>query len=98
LKELNLASLSELTLRKRKLYDCIRNKESVLCKLKKKYKAKKLMMKLCCVDSDALMENLSSYFTVEAARLLAAIVRNSIQKSKGRRWNFEGKVLALVIP
>jgi hypothetical protein len=30
LKELNLASLSELTPRKRKLYDCIQKNESVL--------------------------------------------------------------------
>jgi hypothetical protein len=77
LKELNLASFSELTPRKRKLYECIRNKESVLCKLKKKYKAKKLK-KLSSVDSDPLMENLSSSLSVEAARILAAIIRNSI--------------------
>jgi hypothetical protein len=42
LKELSLASLSELTPRKMKSYECIRNKERVLCKLKKKYEAKKL--------------------------------------------------------
>jgi hypothetical protein len=35
------------------------------------------------------MENHSPSLTVEAARLLVAIIRNSIQKSKGRRWNFE---------
>jgi hypothetical protein len=35
LKELHLASLSELIPRKRKLYKHIRNKESTLCKLKK---------------------------------------------------------------
>jgi hypothetical protein len=58
LKEPTLASLSELTLRKRKLYEHIRNKESALCKLKKKYKRKNLK-KLCDVDSDPLMENLS---------------------------------------
>jgi hypothetical protein len=63
-KKLNLTSLSELTPGKRKLYDCIQNKGSVLCKLRKKYKAKKLMKKLCCVDSDPLMENLSSSLTV----------------------------------
>jgi hypothetical protein len=33
--------------------------------------------------------------TVEVARLLAAIVRNSRQKPKGRWWNFEDNVLAL---
>jgi hypothetical protein len=59
LKELNSASLSELKLRKRKLYEHIWNKESALCKLKKKYKGKKLK-KLCDVDSDPLMENLIS--------------------------------------
>jgi hypothetical protein len=59
-----LASLSELTLRNAKLYERVQNKESG--KLKKKYKAKKLE-KLCCVDSDPLMENLSSSLTVEAA-------------------------------
>jgi hypothetical protein len=94
LKEFNLASSSELTPRKRKLYERIRNKESALCKLKKKYKAKKLEY-LCHADSDPLMENLSSSLSVEAARLLAAIIRNSRLKPRGRRWEFEDKVLAL---
>jgi hypothetical protein len=69
------------------LYECIQNKESAHCKLRKKYKEKEV--KLCCMDSDPLMENHSPSLTVEAARLLVAIIRNSIQKSKGRRWNFE---------
>jgi 23S rRNA G2445 N2-methylase RlmL len=69
-----LASILELTPRKRKLYERIQNKESALCKLKKKYKTKKLE-KLYCVDSDA--------------RLLAAAVWNNRQKPKGRRWKFE---------
>ncbi|XP_023719162.1 uncharacterized protein LOC111870825 [Cryptotermes secundus] len=94
LKELNLASLSELTPKKRKLYAQIRNKESALCKLKKKYKGKKLE-NLCDVDSDPLMERLSSSLSVEAARLLAAIIRNSRQRPQGRRWDFKEKVLAL---
>jgi hypothetical protein len=96
LKELTLASLSELAPRKRKLYDHIRNKESVLCKLKNKYKAKKLKT-LFRVDSDPVMENLSSSLSVEAVRLLAAIFRNTTQKLKGRRWSFEDKVLALCL-
>jgi hypothetical protein len=33
------------------------------------------------------MENISSSLTVEAARLLAATLRNSRHKPKGRRWN-----------
>jgi hypothetical protein len=35
--------------------------------------------------------------SVEAARLLAGVIRNSRQKPKGRRWNFEDKVLALAL-
>jgi hypothetical protein len=53
LKELNLALLSQLTPRKRKLYEHFRNKERELCSLKKKYKEKKLK-KFCNVDSDSL--------------------------------------------
>jgi hypothetical protein len=41
---------------------------------------------------DPPMENLSSSLAVEAARLLEAIVQNSRQNPKGRRWNFEEKV------
>jgi hypothetical protein len=36
LKQLNLATVAELTPRKRKLYERIQNKESVLCRLKKR--------------------------------------------------------------
>jgi hypothetical protein len=57
LKELSSTSLSELAPRKRNLYEHILNKESALCKLKKKYKGKKLK-KLYDVESDSLMENL----------------------------------------
>jgi len=32
---------------------------------------------------------------VEAVKLVAVIIRNSKQKPKGRRWNFEEKILAL---
>jgi hypothetical protein len=94
LKELNLASLSKLTPRKRKLYEHIRNKESALCKLRKKRKREK-MKKLCDVDSDPLKQSLSSSFSLQAPRFLAAIFRNSRQKPWCRRWNFEDKVLAL---
>jgi uncharacterized small protein (DUF1192 family) len=57
LKELNLASVSELSPRKWKLYEHIQNNEIALSKLKKKYKAKKLK-KIGGVDSNPLMENL----------------------------------------
>jgi hypothetical protein len=60
---------------KRILYEHIGNKESALCKNKKKYEGKK-SKKLCDMDSDPPMENLSSYFSAEAARFLAAMFRN----------------------
>jgi hypothetical protein len=52
------------------------NKLVFVKSLKKKYKAE-MLEKLCCVDSDLLMENLSSTLTVEAARLFATVVQNS---------------------
>jgi hypothetical protein len=52
-------------------------------------------LKKLCVNSDPLMENLSSFLSLEAAKFLAGIVKNSRQKHKGKRWNFEDKVLAL---
>jgi hypothetical protein len=76
------------------LYEHIQCKESALCKLKKKYKGKKLKI-LCDMDSDPLMDNLSSSFSVEAVRFLAVIFRNSRHRPKGRRWNFDEKVSAL---
>jgi hypothetical protein len=93
LKELNLAR-SDLTPRKRKLYDRIRRKESALCKLRKKYRSRKLKDP-CDVDSDPLMQKISKSLTAEAVRLLAAIIWNSRHKPRGRRWNFEEKILAL---
>jgi hypothetical protein len=46
----------------------------------------------CDVDSGSLVEN---SFT---ARYLAGIIRNSREKPKGTRWNFEYKLLALSLP
>ena len=83
LKELNLA-MSDLTPRKRKLYRRIRRKESALCKLRKKYRSRKLK-DLCDVDSDPLMQKISNSLTAEAVRFLAAIIRNSRYKPRGRR-------------
>jgi hypothetical protein len=93
LKELNLA-VSDLTPRKQKLYYRIRRKESALCKLRKKYRSRKLK-DLCDVDSDPLLQEISNSLNAEAVRLLAAIIRNSRHKPRGRRWNFEDKILAL---
>jgi hypothetical protein len=56
LKELNLA-MSDLTPRKRKLYQRIQRKESAFCKIRKKYRSRKLK-DLCDVDSVPLMKKL----------------------------------------
>jgi hypothetical protein len=50
---------------------------------------------LCDVDSDPLMQDISNSLNAEAVRLLAAIIRNSRRKPRGRRWNFEENILAL---
>jgi hypothetical protein len=47
----------------------------------------KKLKKLCDVNSNPLMENLSSFLSLKADRFFARIVRNSRQKTKGRRWN-----------
>ena len=56
---------------------------------------RKKLKDLCDVDSDPLMQEISNSLNVEAVRLLAAIIRNSKHKPRGRRWNFEEKILAL---
>jgi len=42
-----------------------------------------------------LMQEISNSLNAEAVRLLAAIIWNSRCKPRGRRWNFEEKILAL---
>jgi hypothetical protein len=79
-----------MTPRKRKLYQRIRIKESALCKLKRKYTSRKLK-DLCDVDSDPLMQEISNSLNAEAVTLLAAIIRNTRYKPRGRRWNVEEK-------
>jgi hypothetical protein len=41
------------------------------------------------------MQEISNSLNAEAVRLLAAIIRNSRHKPRGRRWNFEEKILAV---
>ena len=41
------------------------------------------------------MQEVLNSFNVEGVRFLAAIIRNSRHKPRGRRWNFEEKILAL---
>jgi len=74
LRELNLA-MSDLTPRKRKLYQTIRRKDSGLCKLRKTYRSSKLK-DLCDVDSDPLMQEISNSLTAETVTLLAASLNN----------------------
>jgi len=69
-------------------------KESALCKLRKNYRSRKLK-DLCDVDSDPKMQEISNSLNVEAVRLMAAIIRNSRHKPRGRRWNLEDKILFL---
>jgi len=52
---------------------------------------------LCDVDSDPVTQESSNSLNAGAVRLLAAIIRNSRHKPRGRRWNFEEKILALSI-
>jgi hypothetical protein len=79
LKEFNLGKTSDLTPRKQKLYNRIQSKESALCKLRKKYRARNLK-DLCDVDSDPLMQDISNSLNVEAVRLLA--------QAKGKKVEF----------
>jgi hypothetical protein len=62
--------------------------------MRKKYRSRKLK-DLRDVDSDPLMQEISNSLNADAFRLLAAIIRNSRHKPKGRRWSFKEKILAL---
>jgi hypothetical protein len=62
--------------------------------MRKKYRSRKLK-DLCDVESDPLMQEISNSLNAEAMSLLAAIIRNSGHKPRGRRWNFEDKILAV---
>jgi hypothetical protein len=43
------------------------------------------------------MQEISNSLNAEAVRLLAAVIRNCRYKPRGRRWNFEEKILALAL-
>jgi len=47
------------------------------------------------VEVNTVTEDISTSLNVEGIRLLKRIFRNSKRKPKGRRWNFEEKMLAL---
>lgn len=84
IKEHNFVSLSKLTTRKRKLYERIQNKENVLCKLKRKYKTKKLE-NISWAESDTVMEN---HICVNRLPSCWQQLLDTVQKHKGRRWEF----------
>ena len=67
-----------------------------LCKLRKKYRAKNLK-EFCHLDSNSLIQSLSSSLNVDTSRFLASVVRNSKHEPKGRRWSYKRKVLAVSI-
>ena len=74
----------------------IRTRQSALCKLRKKYRAKKLE-EVCQLEINPLIHSLSSSLNVDTSRFLSSIVRNSKHEPKGRRWSFKEKVLAVSI-
>ena len=86
--------VAELTTWKKKLYDMIQTRETALCKLRKKYRAKKLK-EVCQLDSNPLIQSLSSSLKVDTSRFLASIVRNSKHEPKGKRWRYKEKVWAV---
>jgi len=94
LKKLDLDRVDELTLRKKKLHNMIQTRESALCKLRKKYRAKKLK-EVCQLDSDPLIQSLSSSMNVDTSRFLASVVRNSKHEPRSRRWSYKEEVLAV---
>jgi hypothetical protein len=92
LRELNLATLSELIPRKKLPY-CIRKKESVSCKLRKK--CQQNLKFVSDVEVNTLMDDISASLNAQSKQLLKGIFRNSKHKPKGRRWIFEDTLLAL---
>jgi len=93
-KMLHLARVAELTPRRKKLYNIIWTREIALCKLRKKCRAKKLK-EVCQLDSNPLIQSLSSSLNVDTIRFLATIFRSSKHDPKGRRWSYKEKVCIL---
>ena len=55
------------------------------------------MKEVCQLDSNPLIQSLSSSLNLDTSRFLASIVRNSKHEPKGRRWSFKEKVVAVTI-
>jgi len=83
-KKLDLDRVAEFAPSYKKLYVMIRTRECALCKLRKKYRAKKLK-EVCQLDSNSLIHFRSSSLNVDTSRLLASVVKNSKHEPKGRQ-------------
>jgi len=82
-KKLDVDRVAEFAPSYKKLYVMIRTRECALCKLRKKYRSKKLK-EVCQLDSNPLIHSLSSSLNVDTSRFLAS-VRNSKHEPKGRQ-------------
>jgi hypothetical protein len=89
--------VSDLTPTKLKLYNRIWSKGRVPCRLRQKCRLRKLKDS-CDVDSVPMLQEISKSLNGEALRLLAAIIRNSKHKPRGRRWNLVEKKCGSVSP
>ena len=49
------------------------------------------------MDSDPLIQSLSSSLNVDSSRFLTSIVRNNKHEPKGRRWSYKEEVLTVSI-
>ena len=78
----------------KEVFDRIWTRESALCKLRKKYMTKNTK-EVCQLDSNPLIQVVSSSLNVQTSRFLALLVENSRHKPEGSRWSFRDKVLAL---
>jgi hypothetical protein len=93
LRELNLTTVSGFTPRGKLLYDKFRNKQSALCKLRRK--CRQNFKFVSDEEVNTLTGDISTSLNAEGIRLLKGIFRNSKRKPKGRRWNFKDKMVAL---
>lgn len=77
LNDLNFDRIAELTPGKSKLTNMMWTKESTLCKFRKKYRLNKLT-EVCQLDSNALVQSLSSALNLDTSGFLASIIRSRV--------------------
>jgi hypothetical protein len=75
----------------------IRTRESALCKLREKYRAKKLE-EVCQLENNPLIQSVSSSLNLDTSGFLASVVRSSKHEPKGKRWSFKEKVFDCLYP